>query len=69
MLPDELAAAWQASAKAAQAFAAPVEEAKDLPDQYLILITCRNESHETDCWGGSWGRGWSASLSCGRSQR
>jgi hypothetical protein len=49
--------AWQASAEAAQALAAPAEEAKDLPDQYLILITCRNESQQTELLGRLHGEG------------
>jgi len=57
-VPDELAAAWQASADAAQALAAPAAaEAGDLPDQYLILITCRNESHQTELLGRLHGEG------------
>jgi hypothetical protein len=66
---DELAAAWQASADAAQALAAPVEEAKDLPDQYLMLITCRNESHQTELLGRLHGEGWSARRCCRRSRQ
>jgi hypothetical protein len=50
-VPDQLAAAWQASAEPAQALAAPVKEATGLPDQYLILITCRIESNQTELLG------------------
>jgi hypothetical protein len=52
-VPDELRAAWQAAAEACMAQAA---DAKPLPlaaasEQFLILITCRDERHQVELLG------------------
>jgi hypothetical protein len=47
--PD-LQAAWEATANAnLAAFAAPPPwQAQDIPEQYLILVTCRDEKHQVE---------------------
>jgi hypothetical protein len=45
-VPDELRTAWDASVQAAEALTAPVPEAKAVGDQFLVLITCRDEPHQ-----------------------
>jgi hypothetical protein len=49
----EGSAAWQASAAAAEAIAAATTapEACAGPEQWLILITCRDEKHQTEMLG------------------
>jgi hypothetical protein len=60
-VPDELAAAWEASARTAQDLAngagAPPDSDPVIPDQYLILITCRNEIHQKELLGRLHGEG------------
>jgi hypothetical protein len=61
-VPDELAAAWEASARTAQDLAngtgpASLDPAREIPDQYLILITCRNETHQAELLGRLHGEG------------
>jgi hypothetical protein len=54
--PPELLAAWQAEAEAAlMKFARPKgkferddEKALQLSEQFLVLITCRNEKHQVE---------------------
>ncbi len=54
--PPELLAAWQAEAEAALTrFARPLGEANgesrralQLSEQFLVLITCRDEKHQVD---------------------
>jgi hypothetical protein len=46
---DELRAAWQGSAAAAEAIAGTTApEACAGPEQWLILISCRDEKHQTE---------------------
>jgi hypothetical protein len=56
----ELAAAWQAAAAAwlAEAPAAkPQREFAGIPEQYLILVTCRDERHQVELLGRLQGEG------------
>jgi hypothetical protein len=55
---DELRAAWQASAEAAQAIAnTTAPDACAGPEQWMILITCRDEKPRRKYWAGSTERG------------
>jgi hypothetical protein len=50
----ELQAAWQAAAEASLAKAARPAPARDvtaIPEQYLILLTCRSEHHQVELLG------------------
>jgi hypothetical protein len=57
-VPDELRAAWQAAAEACMAQAV---DAKALPqaapEQFLILVTCRDERHQVELLGRLQGEG------------
>jgi hypothetical protein len=44
---DELRAAWEAAAHAALE-AKPPREIDGVPEQFLILITCRDERHQVE---------------------
>jgi hypothetical protein len=46
-VPDELSAAWDASIKAVQKITADPKE-KEIREQWLVLITCRNEKHQVE---------------------
>jgi hypothetical protein len=51
-VPEELRAAWQAQAEACAAAAEPrAPAAVALPEQFLILITCRDEPHQVELLG------------------
>jgi hypothetical protein len=56
---DELRAAWEASAQAAQALVGDPTDpsAGAVPEQWLILITCRDEKHQTELLGRLHGEG------------
>jgi hypothetical protein len=55
---DELRAAWQASAAAAEAIAGTTApEVGARPEQWLIAITCRDEKHQTEMLGRLHGEG------------
>jgi hypothetical protein len=68
-VPDELAAAWEAFARTAQDLAngtrrgsdsagrGSPDPASDIPEQYLILITCRIETHQAELFGRLHGEG------------
>jgi hypothetical protein len=56
-------AAWEATANPALAAPAPWQ-ARDLPEQYLILVTCRDEKHRRNCSNASGATAWSASRCC-----
>ena len=49
-VPEEVQAAWRAEAEAA--LAAVEQEAKEgvetVPEQYLVLVTCRDEAHQVE---------------------
>jgi hypothetical protein len=52
--PPELQAAWQAAAEAAVANAdasKPPRQHDVIPEQYLILVTCRDERHQVELLG------------------
>ena len=51
-VPEELRAAWQAQAEACAAAAEPRPVAGlALPEQFLILVTCRDERHQVELLG------------------
>ena len=51
-VPEELRAAWQAQAEACAAAAGPrAPAAVALPEQFLILVTCRDEHHQVELLG------------------
>jgi hypothetical protein len=52
-VPEELRAAWQAAAEActAEASAAKPSKVVPAPEQFLILITCRDERHQLELLG------------------
>ena len=51
-VPEELRAAWQAQAEACAAAAEPRPVADGAaPEQFLILITCRDERHQVELLG------------------
>jgi hypothetical protein len=52
--PPELQAAWQATAETALRDAALPRPSRDLaalPEQYLLLVTCRDERHQVELLG------------------
>jgi hypothetical protein len=58
--PD-LQAAWEATINpilAAQASAKPRPEVKDIPEQFLILVTCRDEKQQAELLERFRGEGW-----------
>ena len=63
--PD-LRAAWQATADALleTRHAEPPAGFQDIPEQFLILVTCRDESSRWNCWAGSRKMDWSARRCC-----
>jgi hypothetical protein len=52
-VPDELAAAWQASARAAQDLANGPDVGPEpaLTEQFLVLVTCRDEKEQLELLG------------------
>jgi hypothetical protein len=63
---SELLAAWQAEAEAALTKFARTngdgegEKTLQVSDQFLVLITCRDEKQQVELLGRFQGRGWSA---------
>jgi hypothetical protein len=48
-VPEELQAAWRAEAEASlAALSSTSPEAPAVPEQFLILVTCRDEQHQTE---------------------
>src|SRR5260370_41455462 len=51
---EDLRAGWQAAVEASlagPATAEPPREFSDIPEQYLILVTCRDEQHQVELLG------------------
>ena len=55
--PDALREAWEEAARAALEPAKDRRRLTDLPEQFLILVTCRDEAHQVELLGRFHGEG------------
>jgi hypothetical protein len=47
-VPPELQAAWDSNAELAALTAPLADQTRAIPEQYLVLVTCRNEQHQVE---------------------
>ena len=47
-VPPELQAAWDSNPDLAALTAPLADQARGIPEQYLVLVTCRNEQHQIE---------------------